>query len=178
MYYGEKVLLRGHNKSDMEKVNKYFNDYELQKFKAMDAVFPKSYEETENFFLNLFSKSKEKQYGFAIETKEEGEYIGWCGYMNRSITHSTVEIGIAILNKKYWGRGYGTDALKVLIRFLFNELNIRKVLLHVNDFNERGIKSYKKIGFFEEGHLRKQLYRGGKYHNELIMGLFREEFND
>lgn len=178
MYYGENVLLRGHNRSDMGNVYKYFNDYKLQKFKAVGAVFPKSNEEIDNFFLNIFSKNKEKQYGFAIETREEGEYIGWCGYMNRNTTNGTVEVGIAIYNEQYWGKGYGTDALRALIRFLFNELNTRKVLLHVNDFNERGINSYKKIGFVEEGRLRNQVYRGGEYHDEIIMGLFREEFND
>jgi RimJ/RimL family protein N-acetyltransferase len=176
MYFGEKVLLRAHNKADMEKAARFLNDYELQKLKDKGVVFPSSNEEIEAIFLDMFSKHREKQYGFAIEALDSGEYIGWCGYTDRKVVFRTAEVGIGIFNKEYWGKGYGTDALKTLIRFLFNELNLRKIMLNVYDFNERGIRCYKKIGFVEEGRLRKQIYRGGEYHDMIVMGLFREEF--
>lgn len=176
MYKGEKVLLRAHCRSDVEKAHKSFNDYELQKFKWSGAIFPWSQQQTEEFLFNHYEKHKQRQYGFAIETIEDGNYIGWCGYKNRNDVNGTAEVAIAIVDKEYWGKGYGTDAMRTLIKFLFVELNLRKVILYVSQINERGIKSYKKIGFVEEGRLRKQDYRGGKYYDSIIMGLFREEF--
>jgi RimJ/RimL family protein N-acetyltransferase len=171
-------MLRAHSREDMETANRFLNEYDLQQLKSKEAIFPQSIDEVENFFLNAFSKNRALQYAFAIESLEDKRYIGWCGYMNRSTSNGTVEVGIAIYDKKLWGKGYGTDALRVLIKFLFDELNVRKIMLNVYDYNERGISSYKKIGFVEEGRLRKQVYRGGKYHDSIIMGLFREEFVD
>jgi RimJ/RimL family protein N-acetyltransferase len=178
MYFGEKIILRAHQKEDIELAANFLNDYEVKKLKTPGTIFPSTYEETEEFFLNKYTKNKESRYGFAIATKDTNEYIGWCGYLNLNRMNNVAEIGIAIGNKSYWGKGYGTDALNILLRFLFNELNVRKISLDVHDFNERAINSYKKVGFKEEGRLRQEGYVGGEYCDIVKMGLFRQEFVD
>ena len=55
-------------------------------------------------------------------------------------------------------------------------MNINKIKLHVYSFNPRAIKSYEKCGFIKEGVLRQEIFRKGKYHDEIIMGLLRDEF--
>jgi RimJ/RimL family protein N-acetyltransferase len=176
MFRGEKVVLRSYDKKDLEKAHAFFNDYRLTYYLAPGLALPLSVKEEETFIENVSSgKDKERAYTFAIDTLE-GEYIGGCGYFNLSRKNGTVFIGIAIGNPVYWGKGYGTDAMRVLLRFLFDEFNIRKVLLNVFAFNERAIASYKKLGFVEEGRLREQMYREGTYHDEVVMGLFRSEF--
>jgi RimJ/RimL family protein N-acetyltransferase len=64
----------------------------------------------------------------------------------------------------------------VLVRFAFEQLNLNKVRLRVYDFNLRGIKSYLKLGFKQEGVLRQELFKDGKYHDIVMMGLLREEW--
>ena len=88
--------------------------------------------------------------------------------------HGTV--GIFIGQEAYLGRGYGTDAMRVLVDFIFNETNLNKLRLNVFAFNERAIKSYKKCGFVVEGTHRQELFRYGRYHDELRMGILRSEW--
>ena len=81
-------------------------------------------------------------------------------------------------DKDYWGRDYGSDALKVLIKFIFEEVNMDKIKLGVFSFNARAIACYKKIGFIEEGILKKELYRNGKYNDITLMALFKEDYKE
>lgn len=67
-------------------------------------------------------------------------------------------------------------AMKLLIDFIFNTININKIQLRVYSFNERAIKSYKKNGYIIEENLRQSIFRNGKYHDEIIMGLLREDY--
>ena len=106
---------------------------------------------------------------------QDNIYLGGCGIKEVDWKNSKVVVGIFIGNKEYWNKGYGTDAMRVLIKFIFNEMNINKIKLNVYEFNERAIRSYEKCGFKKEGVLRKELYRDGKYYDTIVMGLFKEE---
>ncbi len=66
--------------------------------------------------------------------------------------------------------------MNVLIRFIFNEMNINKIKLHVYSFNERAIRCYEKCGFIKEGVLRQELYRDGRYYDTIVMGLLKEDY--
>jgi RimJ/RimL family protein N-acetyltransferase len=89
-------------------------------------------------------------YSFAIETLEDNKYIGGCG----------------------------TDALHVLIKFIFEQLNINKIKLNTFSFNKGGIKAFEKVGFKVEGILREELFRDGQYHDIYVMALFKGENMD
>jgi len=78
-------------------------------------------------------------------------------------------------DKEYWGKGYGTDAMKVLMKFIFEEMNINKIRLGTFSFNERAIKSYQKCGFEIEGVLKDEIFKEGKYYDEIIMAVFSGE---
>ena len=77
-------------------------------------------------------------------------------------------------DKDYWGKGYGTDTMKTLITFIFNNMNINKIRLSTFSFNERAIKSYKKCGFTVEGVLKNEIFKDGKYYDEIIMSIFKD----
>jgi len=172
-----KVRLRAFEKTDLDKAHKFYNDPELQHFLSINAVMPLSREEEAAFIESCINpKDKNTSYTFAIETMR-GEFIGGCSYMRADMRNRTSFIGISIADKRYWGKGYGTAAMRELLKFLFLEKNLRKVLLEVYDFNKRGIACYEKLGFKQEGCLRQQFYRAGKYHDILVMALFSEDFN-
>ncbi len=86
------------------------------------------------------------------------------------------ELGIAIGDKAYWSKGYGTDAMRVLLRFGFDEMNLHRIELTVDARNERARACYRKCGFVDEARLRQHRYAGGAYHDVLWMGILRDEW--
>ncbi|WP_304943306.1 GNAT family N-acetyltransferase [Vallitalea guaymasensis] len=174
MYEGKKIRLREYRKSDAEVAQNYINDKELKKNLNPGIPYPYTLQDEEKWFES--NTALKDTYSFAIETLGDNVYIGGCGINQVDWKNSNVEIGIFIGNKEYWNKGYGTDAMNVLIRFIFNEMNINKIKLNVYSFNKRALKCYEKCGFKTEGVLRKELYREGNYHDIIVMGLLKEEF--
>lgn len=173
MFYGEKVCLRAYKADDIEIATKYVNDKELKKLLVTTIPFPMtSWEEEE--WIKSQKSNNQGNYNFAIEDIETGKYIGGCGIQSVDWLARVAIVGIMIGNKDYWGKGYGTDAMKVLIDFIFNDMNINKIRLQTFSFNERAIKSYEKCGFKVEGVLKNEIFKEGKYYDEIIMSIFRD----
>ncbi|GAB6189108.1 GNAT family protein [Marinitoga arctica] len=176
MFEGKKVRLRAYKKEDLDKVVEYINDIEVRRGLTPGIMFPFRYEDEEKWYESI-NPLGNGEYNFAIELKKTGEYIGGCGIPNVDWKNSVVTVGIFI-GKPFLNNGYGTEAMKLLVNFVFNEMNINKVKLHVFSFNKRAIRSYEKVGFKIEGVLREQIFREGKYHDEIIMGILKREWEN
>jgi RimJ/RimL family protein N-acetyltransferase len=87
-------------------------------------------------------------------------------------------VGIGIGEREYWGKGYGSDAMNVLLDFAFGSLNLKRISLTVFEYNERAIKSYLKVGFREEGRMRQWMQRAGERYDLIFMGILREEWEE
>ncbi|KLO21664.1 acetyltransferase [Marinitoga sp. 1197] len=174
MYEGKLIRLRAYSKDDIANILEYINDFDVKKYLMPGIPLPFRYEDELKWYEKL-NPMKADNYSFAIERKEDNKYIGGCGIVSVDWKNSVTTVGI-FLGKPFWNKGYGTDAMKVLINFIFNEMNVNKVKLHVFSFNKRAIKSYEKVGFKIEGILREEIFREGKYHDEIIMGLLRNEW--
>jgi RimJ/RimL family protein N-acetyltransferase len=74
------------------------------------------------------------------------------------------------------GKGYGSEALKLLLQFAFLELNLHRIGLDVISYNEPAIRSYIRSGFSEEGRVREAIYREGKRYDRIYMGLLKQEW--
>ena len=85
-------------------------------------------------------------------------------------------LAIGIGARDDWGRGYGTDAMRVLQRFAFAELNLERLTLNVFEYNERAVRSYLKAGFVVEGRQRQRLKRGDRRYDMIFMGILRDEW--
>ena len=85
-------------------------------------------------------------------------------------------VGILIGDRNAWDKGYGTDAMRVLLRYAFTELNLHRVSLTANGYNPRALRAYKKAGFKPEGRLRESLSREGKRWDDIYMGVLRDEW--
>jgi RimJ/RimL family protein N-acetyltransferase len=112
---------------------------------------------------------------FGIYDKKTVKLIGDIGISSIDQKNKHAEIGMAIGDKNYWGKGYGTDLVKTILDYCFNELNLNKVYLDVWEENKRAIGCYMKCGFKKDGVLREQVFRDGKYHNKWIMSVLRKE---
>ena len=175
MYSGDLVKLRAYNEEDAILAKEFINDFEVKRLLAIDAAFPISLWEEEEWIKSKKNTSR-LVYDFAIETLKDGKYIGGCSINELNVKNRNCTIGIMIGDKEYWSKGYGSDALKILIKFIFEELNINKIKLGVFAFNERAKACYKNIGFKEEGLLKNEIFREGKYHDEILMALFAKDY--
>ncbi|WP_373897419.1 GNAT family N-acetyltransferase [Haloimpatiens sp. FM7315] len=174
MYFGEKVCLRAYKEEDIKKAATFVNDKELKKLLVTTIPFPMTMWEEESWIKSQKASSS-GEYNFAIEDIETKKYIGGCGIHNVNWLARVAEVGIMIGDKNYWGKGYGTDAMKVLMKFIFEDMNINKIRLSTFSFNERAIKSYKKCGYAVEGVLKNELFKEGQYYDEIILSAFRNK---
>lgn len=174
MYFGDKVKLRAYKKEDIPLACEYMNDSETKKLLVNNIPFPMSLEQEEKWFEGL--AGLKDTYNFAIEALEEGKYIGGCGINSINWLSRIVTVGIFIGDKNYWGKGYGTDAMKVLLRFIFEQMNMNKVKLNVFGFNQRAKRSYEKCGFKVEGVLKQEIFRDGQYYDDYAMAILFEEW--
>jgi len=110
-----------------------------------------------------------------IETLD-GTYLGGIGFHRIDYVSGTAEAGIVIGRKDYWGKGFGTDAMRVLLKHGFENLRLRKVMLTVYGSNVRGQKSYAKAGFREVGRLKAHVLKQGRFEDMVYMEVFKEEF--
>jgi RimJ/RimL family protein N-acetyltransferase len=115
-------------------------------------------------------------YYFSIRTLADDKLIGELGLDVVDWVGRDAFVGLGIGETEYWNKGYGTDIMNVLLRYAFTELNLKRVTLTVFEYNPRAIRSYEKVGFRHEGHLRQFLNREGRRWDEVFMGILREEW--
>lgn len=115
---------------------------------------------------------------FAIRTLEDDRLIGTLDFAHVNQVSGNTWLGIGIGERDYWNHGYGSDAMCVLLRYGFWQLNLHRVSLNVFDYNSRAIRSYEKLGFRVEGRSRGWLLRGGRRWDLVYMGLLRCEWEE
>lgn len=112
---------------------------------------------------------------FAIRTLADDKLIGQMGAWT-DFPHGDAYVWILIGERDYWSKGYGTDAMRVFMRYAFQELNLHRLTLRVFGFNARAIRSYVKCGFVHEGRLPNALNKMGTRWDEVWMGILRSEW--
>ncbi|UZJ78630.1 GNAT family N-acetyltransferase [Fictibacillus sp. KU28468] len=181
MMTGQKVELRPVSLDDFKRTYNWRNDEETARFEAGTGFFRLSnvpMEKIEADYEQSIIKLDKRETGeFSIYTLEEApEHIGSIGYRELNMIARRCTVGIGVGHKEYWGRGYGTDAMKIMIGFLFKTMNLERIQLDTWSGNMRAIRSYEKCGFQVEGRLRNHSYINGKYYDTIVMGLLREDF--
>lgn len=112
---------------------------------------------------------------FSIRTLAEDVLIGEIGIRPRW-EHADAWVGIAIGDRTYWGRGCGSDAMRLIIRFGFYELGLYRISLSLHSYNQRARRAYEKLGFVYEGTQRGDTFREGRRTDGIFMGLLRREW--
>jgi RimJ/RimL family protein N-acetyltransferase len=167
---GRLVRLRALEESDIPRWSGLFNEPDV--LYHLDAVvFPQPEAATRRYWEE--SRGEATGQVFAVETLS-GEFVGAMDLRDVSDRSRTATLGIA-LGKPYWGQGYGTDAVRVACRFAFREMNLQRVELHVHETNPRGLRAYARVGFKEEGRLRRAHFVDGHPVDVIVMGLLAEE---
>lgn len=122
----------------------------------------------------LISAKKEKL--FAVRLLENDNLLGNVGFNSVDLLNRTATMGIMLGNPNYQRKGYGIEAVKLILDYGFSFLNLRNISLNVFEYNEAAYNLYKKVGFKEVGRLRKAVEIMGKTYDVIIMDMLKEEF--
>jgi RimJ/RimL family protein N-acetyltransferase len=121
-------------------------------------------------------KEASGRYYFEIHTLEGDQIIGFVGLSGVRWNQGDAWVGLGIGEPDYWGKGFGTDAMYLVLRYAFMELGLERVSLSVVASNERAIRAYVKAGFKPEGVERQLVHRDGETEDVLYMGILRQEW--
>jgi len=177
MLSGKNIRLRATEPTDLPNMVRWMNDPDV--IENLLIYTPLSSVEEQNWYDNMIKGPKE-EHVYIIEILEKDEWIpiGSTGFHSVDMKSRGAEIGISIGEKKYWNHGYGRDAMRLMLRHAFNDLNLNRVYLYVFETNERAKKAYLAAGFVEEGRLRQDIYKNGRYLDTFIMSVLRNEWQD
>ncbi|WP_217595808.1 GNAT family N-acetyltransferase [Cohnella sp. GbtcB17] len=116
------------------------------------------------------------RYDFAICLKDDDRMIGELSISDIDEENKKAGFRITMNSIQLTGKGYGTEAIKIVLRFVFEELKLNRLELEVFSHNLRGIRAYEKAGFVKEGVLRESLYYDGTYSDEIIMAMIKKDY--
>ena len=174
MLQGTKLCLRAMTRDDLPRLCAFNNDVAVELAGGGDPPLPQSLARLKAEFDAQVSSGGRDGSAFAIEA--DGMLIGQCALFNFNHVARTAELGITIGDKAYWGRGYGSEAIGVLIDYGFRHHNLHRVYLSVNGNNARAIGAYTRCGFVEEGRLRSHVWSNGGSIDLVYMGILQREW--
>ncbi|NWF95541.1 MAG: GNAT family N-acetyltransferase [Candidatus Thorarchaeota archaeon] len=176
MYYGEKVKLRALEMTDLPMIMEHINHWDTRMF--LGNALPISERAEAEWLQRAMTATpwKDGNLYLAIEDKRTGLFIGTTGLHDISPQTRHAELGIFIHNPDNCGKGYGTDAVRVMLWVAFHVLGMEAVMLRHLDINERARKAYLKAGFKPVGVMRRTAFIGGQFHDLAVMDITREEF--
>jgi RimJ/RimL family protein N-acetyltransferase len=167
---GKKCYLSPMNMNDFDQYTEWLNDLSTTKYLSLSSV---------NITLEAEKKALEnlsRGHNYAIIDCETDKLIGTVGLMDMDTTDRSAEIGIFIGNKDFLSKGYGTEAINLLLDYSFNVLNFKNIMLKVFSYNKRAVSCYQKCGFKIIGKRRKAHFYAGKYHDIIYMDMLSSEF--
>lgn len=169
---GERVLLRPLSKEDLRRLVRWFGDPHINRLLGRGSAV--SLAEEERWYRD-YEKAADEQV-FAIEV--DGEHVGNLGLHKVDRRRREARLGIVIGEASLWSRGYGSEAIRVALRYAFGALRLERVFLEVLEHNERAIRAYEACGFRREGVGRRDVYIDGRMMDVVRMGLAAKEFQD
>ena len=113
---------------------------------------------------------------FAIVKADDNQPIGSIEFLELESTHRTATLCIFIGDESNCGKGLGSEALRLALRYAFDVLNLNNIDLKVYSFNQRAVKAYTKAGFKEYGRRCQAYYLNGSYHDVIYMEILRKDY--
>jgi RimJ/RimL family protein N-acetyltransferase len=167
---GERIYLSPVDTADAEMFTKWLNDIEITRNLGMSHM-----QTTLSGEIKSLERLAQEQV-YSIVTLEGDRLLGNCGLHGIDEVNCTAELGIFIGEKADHGKGYGTEAIRLLLDYGFHILNLNNIMLKLFSYNTAGYRCYCKCGFQEIGRRRNARRIGGQYYDEIYMDILAEEF--
>ncbi|WP_299530268.1 GNAT family N-acetyltransferase [uncultured Streptomyces sp.] len=172
MPLGERVALRAMGPGDAEALWRWNHDPEVMRW--MDDTYAQTPEQVRE----RLTERPRNAYGdllFGVETLDDGVLVGLVALHGAEPEKGIATLDIYLGEKTCWGQGLATDAMRTACRYAFEDMRLHKVTLTVVTENHAARKVYEKVGFVEEGRLRKVFRRDGAWYDMFTMGLLSTE---
>ncbi len=172
LFHGTKVRLTGRRPDDAAIMAAWMEDDFYPRLVDTDFARPVSADS----LAARESDADASHVSFRIRTVADDRLVGFCALFNIEWNNRSATLAIGIGKAEDRGKGFGAEALQLLLRYAFMELNLHRLSLDVISYNEPAIRAYRRAGFKEEGRMREAVYREGKRYDRLIMGLLKSEW--
>jgi len=172
MIAGEHVILRAFEREDVERCYRWMNDPNI--VRTLKSRYPIAFQNEAEWLERAMHASPTERH-FAVERKDDRSHIGNASIHDIDWVSRTAWFGLFIGEPTAWNRGFGGDAIGTLIRFAFEEMNLHKLRINVFEYNDRAKHVLEAHGFVKEGHLQRDFFREGTFHDIVIYSVFREK---
>ncbi|TWT16013.1 GNAT family N-acetyltransferase [Planomicrobium sp. CPCC 101079] len=173
MFTGEKICLTAMKEEDLPIYRLWNSEMGFGRNYNSSPIREISEKQAEEWF----RQDSDRDFRFSIRPVKLDTFLGVCAIEDIQWTHRVGWISIA-LGTDYQGKGYGTEAMQILLNYAWNELNLHRVQLTVFEYNKPAIAMYEKLGFQKEGVYREFLQRDGKRFDMYLYGLLTSESSD
>ena len=171
---GERVRLRGVRDDDLPALARW--EMDPGRMATLSSRVGPPSEAAARERIAKWSANEEDDLGFAIETLDDPPVLaGHVALWDARLKDRCATLGIG-LGREYIGRGYGTDAVRVIVGYGFREMGLHRIQLSVSPFNPAGIRAYQKAGFTEEGRSRESVLHDGRWYDEVLMSILDHEW--
>ncbi|HWQ47285.1 MAG TPA: GNAT family protein [Longilinea sp.] len=171
---GDLVYLRPLMKSDAEQIRKWANDPELRGLTG--ETLPMTLEEAEAYIERI--RGDQSRVWFMVVAKDTGKVIGETGLLRMFYAWRNTDLSIIIGEQEGRGKGYGLEAINLMLDYAFGYLNFHRVSIGVVGFNEKALKFYEKVGFKREGIQRDGYFYNHEYSDFVMMSILEDEYRE
>jgi RimJ/RimL family protein N-acetyltransferase len=172
---GDSVRLRELRDEDLPRLVGWWSDPANATLQA-NTVRPMPTGVMTDVFRKWSANEDPSGFGFSIVTLAGGELVGHIALWGIDIRNKGAALGI-IIGSEYAGKGYGPDAVRVIVGYGFREIGLHRIELHAYAYNERAIAVYEKLGFTHEGTQRETVFHDGDWQDEVTMSLLAHEWS-
>lgn len=173
-FLGPRVRLTAITKEDAPLLARWHNDAGFLRLLDARAAKPQTQDDVTKWLEE--AQKAPNGFLFAVRPREGDELLGFVELDGILWNQGVAWLGIGVGERERWGQGIGGEALRLVLDFAFNELNLHRVQLTVFDYNDRAIALYEKLGFRREGVYREFLHREDRRHDMYLYGLLRREW--
>jgi RimJ/RimL family protein N-acetyltransferase len=170
---GTKVVLRRHAPANVAAFLRWYADPEIARLARYQAT-PMRPEEIERFFAGRVVGPD--ALAMAVHELPTDRLIGTCAFSQLDGENGSALYHITIGEQDAWGKGFGTEATRLMLDHAFGTLGLHRIALYVFEFNERAIRAYRNAGFVIEGRSRESIWRDGRWWDELAMSVLESDW--
>jgi RimJ/RimL family protein N-acetyltransferase len=169
---GERIFLRALEVEDGELLRSWLN--EPENHQHLSHSRPLSAAAEREWLEGLHKRPEDQVFGIAL--RETGALIGSCGLHKIAFPHRSAELGIQIGELACQGKGFGSEAIRLLLAYGFDTLGLHRIELRVHENNPRAIRCYERLGFRREGEKREARWWAGRWWSVLEYALLESEW--
>jgi RimJ/RimL family protein N-acetyltransferase len=177
MIFGKRIRLRSAEREDVPRFVAWLNDPEVYVHLSPRETLSRA--EEEQWFEKMLALPVEEHIlVIEIAIAEDWQPIGNMSLLRIDWRERSAEIGIFIGEKRFWNRGYGREAMQLMVRHAFCDLNLNRIFLRVDENNPRAIRAYEHAGFIHEGKMRQARFQDNGYIDVLLMSILHSEWQE